>query len=718
MIIDGTWVRRWKWKGNQRIIKSRMCARGCFDPQKDFLATRSTAASRLSQRMLLSTAAVMREDPESWDVSGAFLKGLTFDRFREIMLKQGIKSPTRAVVLIPPWNVWRHLATADPEFHLEPWEIPLYGLWCNKPIYGLNDAPVAWQLSLGQFLQRNKGHSSKLDDSFYFWKDPSSSTPLKGAMTTHVDDLAVVGCSKFKEELYREMCKEFGSISREHLPFQHCGCQYSKTPTGLKMDQSTFASKLKPSDNPEGSDDRALTPSELTQFRSVLGGLLWLRSTRLDIISEVGTLQSVVTKARVRDLRQANQLAKKACTADKLNLGLHFRHFPPDVGLRIQCIHDASSASKGKSYAQEGMMILLMPELPDEILRQDDVTCSDEDISKVSDYGHLLFNHGGKAKRVSYSTSHAETLSAIGGLESSSMVAVRLTELWIADPNPSLQTLTPYQEQGSSLFPVDSARDCRDFLELATGERSVPQDKLQRLYVLAFKEARATGRIRFLMLTPTEFMLADGLTKVMNPPKLFQFLSTGYVEFGNVTKHPTLMRRLPVLHELQEEDLFKDDASLWKEAYEGRPKVSMQKTAMLATLGLAAKPVTRTLLAMTALTSQVHAATSEAPETTWGESWSFPFFIPLTFILLRTLEYLVTCLCRVAMKSMSTPMEAMPTSLNSPTATPMTRRMSRTPERFMSESRHGANFESGGHDSSEYDWPRARGPKPRNQSSS
>ncbi|CAK9111649.1 1-alkyl-2-acetylglycerophosphocholine esterase [Durusdinium trenchii] len=42
-----------------------------------------------------------------------------------------------------------------------------------------------------------------------------------------------------------------------------------------------------------------------------------------------------------------------------------------------------------------------------------------------------------------------------------------------------------------------------------------------------------------------------------------------------------------------------------------------------------------TLLAMTALTSQVHAATSEAPETTWGESWSFPFFIPLTFILLR-----------------------------------------------------------------------------------
>ncbi|CAK9030292.1 unnamed protein product [Durusdinium trenchii] len=170
-------------------------------------------------------------------------------------------------------------------------------------------------------------------------------------------------------------------------------------------------------------------------------------------------------------------------------------------------------------------------------------------------------------------------------------------------------------------------------------------------------EAKTTSKMKVEIADEKE--IAQFVSeKVMNPPKLFQFLSTGYVEFGNVTKHPTLMRRLPVLHELQEEDLFKDDASLWKEAYEGRPKVSMQKTAMLATLGLAAKPVTRTLLAMTALTSQVHAATSEAPETTWGESWSFPFFIPLTFILLRTLEYLVTCLCRVAMKSMSTPMEA------------------------------------------------------------
>ena len=170
VIIDGTWVRRRKMKLGKRIVKSRMCARGCFDPQKDILATRSTTASRLSQRILMSAAAIMHVDPNSWDVSGAFLKGLTFDRIREILLSQGIKTLVRAVVLIPPYNVWRHLAAADASFSVPPEQIPEFGLWCLKPIYGLNDAPVAWQLSLGEFLRKRSGRASHLDDSFYFWK--------------------------------------------------------------------------------------------------------------------------------------------------------------------------------------------------------------------------------------------------------------------------------------------------------------------------------------------------------------------------------------------------------------------------------------------------------------------------------------------------------------------------------------------------------------------
>ena len=101
-VVDGAWVRRWKMKNGQRVVKSRMCARGRFDSQKEHLATRSTTATRLSQRLLVSTAALMNDHPESWDVSGAFLKGLSFDKIRELLRKQGIKSPERSVVVIPP----------------------------------------------------------------------------------------------------------------------------------------------------------------------------------------------------------------------------------------------------------------------------------------------------------------------------------------------------------------------------------------------------------------------------------------------------------------------------------------------------------------------------------------------------------------------------------------------------------------------------------------
>ena len=391
VIVDGTWVRRWTWKLGKRIVKSRMCARGCFDPQKDFLATRSTTASRLSQRILISTAALMGEDPESWDVSGAFLKGLTFDRIRAILLSQGIKTPIRSVILVPPFNVWRHLAAVDPKFHLEPHMIPEFGLWCLKPIYGLNDAPVAWQLSLGEFLKNQKGTASLLNDSFYFWKDPKQTPSLQGALTTHVDDLAVVGSSSFKKHLYDAMCKQFGQISKDYLPFPHCGCLYSKTETGLKIDQASFAQKLKPAPDPAGSDDRFLKPEEVTQFRSVLGALLWLCSTRLDIISEVGVLQSSVTNAQVKHLRMANQLCKKASAPDRVHLGLHYKFFPKNMKFRIQCIHDAASSTKERSYAQEGILIYMMPELPSEILNQDEISCDDATVAQLCNYGHLLF---------------------------------------------------------------------------------------------------------------------------------------------------------------------------------------------------------------------------------------------------------------------------------------------------------------------------------------
>lgn len=87
----------------------------------------------------LSTAAIMNIPPGSWDVSGAFLNGFASYFFAAASRHQSNQVSCRDSTS----NCW---AKANAEFSIKPWKILLYGLWCLKPVYGLNDAPVAWQL--------------------------------------------------------------------------------------------------------------------------------------------------------------------------------------------------------------------------------------------------------------------------------------------------------------------------------------------------------------------------------------------------------------------------------------------------------------------------------------------------------------------------------------------------------------------------------------------
>ena len=49
-LVDCVWVRRWK----DGKVKSRLCARGCFDRQKNIIEKHSSTASRLSRRIAIS----------------------------------------------------------------------------------------------------------------------------------------------------------------------------------------------------------------------------------------------------------------------------------------------------------------------------------------------------------------------------------------------------------------------------------------------------------------------------------------------------------------------------------------------------------------------------------------------------------------------------------------------------------------------------------------
>ena len=342
---------------------SRLCARGFLDPQKEQLPTRSATATRLSQRLVVSTAAAHLFKLASLDVSGAFLKGFTFEKVHQALAKRGVVSPPRKVVIIPPPNTWRQLSHFDSNFHVPEEALGNYGLLALKPAYGLNDAPLAWQMALQETLQESGGQQSLLDECLWHFK--TSDGQLRGLVTTHVDDLAMASGEAFLLEQQKILNNKYGRITAQSTPFTHCGCRYSALPDGgFKIDQQDFLNALECQDISDVKDiSRRLAPEELTKFRSALGGLLWLTATRLDLTAEVSILQSKVTKATVGDLLTANALIKKAKQKQHHGLGLVYRHFPTStLPWRLLAIHDASAAAKGRNYAQEGVIILLAPD--------------------------------------------------------------------------------------------------------------------------------------------------------------------------------------------------------------------------------------------------------------------------------------------------------------------------------------------------------------------
>ena len=121
-----------------------------------------------------------------------------------------------------------------------------------------------------------------------------------------------------------------------------------------------------------------------------------------------------MTRAKVSHLRQANNVVKKAQTELGQGLGLHFRRKRRPY--RLACIHDSSAAGNVRNYAQEGVLVLLCEDRLGSLSSDEEQELGDAQCALLGGKGHILWAHGAKAKRISYSTSHAETLAGISGL--------------------------------------------------------------------------------------------------------------------------------------------------------------------------------------------------------------------------------------------------------------------------------------------------------------
>ena len=554
------WVRKWKIKDGKRIVKSRLCVRGFLDPQKSMLTKHSSTATRLSQKLIVSYAACLDFDMESWDISSAFLQGLSFDNIATMCQYLGVPAPAvdRQVYIVPPGNVWYHLRMLGLE-GTPTWSMSTncHCLKLLKAMYGLNDAPLLWQLCLRYFLVRHTGALlSVFDDNYFEWKYPNGK--IKGMATAHVDDGMFIGKKEWLSELRSLLEKRFGPVARQTLPMLHVGVMYERLPPpkrGYKLQQKNYALALKPVVVPDGEPTKPLDKAQETILRSGVGGLLYLCLTRPDLVGDLCILQTKVCSGTIQDLRTLNSIIARAHKYAG-TYGLVFEHLPGPLCIRVYA--DASFATSKTAYAVEGNVVVLMSD--PELMQIEPSTLPAHKREQVpptvmGGKCHVLVHTGKLAKRVSHGTSHAESLSQYSGVTHGEMIALRMTELQSPlDYSVPLWLMIQIEELGQFRLPIDVITDCKDLWELETGQKGVPQDRTQRLIIMSLRERRAQGRIRNTLWTDTRDMLANSLTKHVTWDKqLHTLLSQGLI----VHEYALLRRKSQIVQNLTESDLLK-----------------------------------------------------------------------------------------------------------------------------------------------------------------
>ena len=151
--------------------------------------------------------------------------------------------------------------------------------------------------------------------------------------------------------------------------------------------------------------------------------------TRLDVICDTVLMQQNTAAPKIMHIMSASSILAKA-KKYACGVGLYFPKISPPFSLDAVC--DSSGATVETSYAQEAVLILLGPDKrlriePTSSIHYQQVPNSKQQLSK---FVHIIASLSHKAKRVSGSTSRAETLAGVVGKELAQMIAMRLTELF------------------------------------------------------------------------------------------------------------------------------------------------------------------------------------------------------------------------------------------------------------------------------------------------
>ena len=471
-IVDTRWVVTRKGGG----FKSRLVVIGCQEAKGE-LRTDSPTGSHLMLMITLAYASQPGWKLTSLDARSAYLQSE---------------------------NIARMLLLRLPGKWAPPGCLPNQVMQALGAIYGTRDAGRSFYLHAKTVLEKYGLVELSLEKSCYALVFDKR---IAAVVHTHVDDfLAATDGSDRARRVIEKIKTELHMIENASASFTYRGLNISHSDAGIFVNQETAALTLEPVDV-RGDAARVLEPEEQSEYRAVVGRLLWLASqSRPDLAfgtSKASRGNQLATVAQARELnavvRQAREHASFAVVLRRAEKPLR------EYG--ITCYADSAFANIEGVKSQCGHLGGLCLNLN---------AVSNSDFTSVIP----LWWNSSTVKRVCRSTLACEGYAVSEGVEQSLYVREILSEI---ETSPGTQRVS----HGHRMLDmnIDLFSDSNSLVTTVLRDTGLGADKRFAIVVAGLRETfapKGPDRCR-LSWTPTWRMVADPLTKIITSALLAAF---------------------------------------------------------------------------------------------------------------------------------------------------------------------------------------------------
>ncbi|GJW25458.1 retrovirus-related pol polyprotein from transposon TNT 1-94 [Tanacetum coccineum] len=324
MIIALKWIYKVKLDEYGDVLKNkaRLVAKGYRQEEGlDFEESFAPVARLEAIRIFLANAASKNMTVYQMDVKTAFLNG----ELKEVVY------------------------VSQPEGFVDP-DRPHHVYRLKKALYGLKQAPRAWYDTLSKFLLA-QGFSKGVVDPTLFIRTTGKHTLH---VQIYVDDIIFAStdpkdCDRFSTE----MSSKFQMSMMGQISF-FLGLQISQNPRGIFINQSKYANEILKKFNLHKSDpvdtpmvertkldeDLSGIPVDQTQYRSMIGSLMYLTASRPDLVFAVCMCARYQSKPTKKHLEVVNWVFRYL--QGSINMGLWY---PKDTAMALTTYADVDHAA-------------------------------------------------------------------------------------------------------------------------------------------------------------------------------------------------------------------------------------------------------------------------------------------------------------------------------------------------------------------------------------